>query len=218
MRRFIKCFAVMAVIIAAAGCGKLDELLGQRDDLPIIDRVVALRNQISPNDTTTVKAEARDPQGEALSYEWSAQAGTLSSTTGQRILWTAPANAGNYGVRLKVRNSRGKQAEAAVTIAVLASEAPTVKILQPVSGAYLSGIGVTIVEAVASHPNGIREVQFWAGNKFLGADNTPPYQQAWQVEGLSGPAWVVARALRAGGIGTPGADSVQVHVEGVTRF
>jgi len=215
--RFLKNVALLAVMISLIACGKLDSLLGG-DDPPVIDRVVALRNQLPPNDTTTVRAEARDPQGESLSYEWSSQAGTLSSTTGRRVLWTAPANAGNYGVRVKVRNGKDKQAEASVTIAVIAGEAPTVKILQPTSGEYITGVGNALVEAVASHPNGIRDVQFWAGNKFLGVDNAAPFQQVWQVEGLSGPASVVARAYSATAGGAPGVDSIQVHVEGVTRF
>jgi hypothetical protein len=217
MMRFLKNIAPFAFLIFVIACGKLDSLL-EGDDPPIIDRLVALRNQISPNDTTTVRAEARDPQGQALSYDWSATAGMLSSTTGQRVLWTAPANAGNYGVRVKVRNSKDKQTEASVTIAVIAGEAPTVKILQPTSGEYITGVGSALVEAVASHPNGIRDVEFWAGNRFLGVDNAAPFQQVWQVEGLSGPAWIVARAYRATAGGIPGVDSIQVHVEGVTRL
>lgn len=218
MMWFLKSLALLGVMMLALACGKLDSLLGNRDDPPVIDRIIALRNQVSPNDTTTVRAEARDPRGEELSYEWSSQAGTLSSTTGRRILWTAPAAAGNYSVWVKVRNSKGKQAEAAVTIAVIASEAPTVKIVRPINGEYLTGIGTALVEAVASHPNGVRDVQFWAGNKYLGVDDAAPYQQAWQVEGLSGSTSVVARAFRAGVDGPPGVDSIQVHVEGVTRF
>ncbi len=217
MRFFLKNIAPLAVMIFVIACGKLDSLL-EGDDPPIIDRVVALRNQISPNDTTTVKVDAHDPQGQALSYDWSASAGMLSSTSGQRVLWTAPANAGNYGIHVKVRNSKEKQTEATVTIAVIASEAPTVKILQPTSGEYITGVGTALVEAIASHPNGIRDVQFWAGNRFLGVDNAAPFQQAWQVERLSGSAWIVARAYRATAGGAPGVDSIQVHVEGVTRF
>jgi len=217
MMQFLKNIVPLFVMIFVFACGKLDSLL-DRDDPPIIDRVVALRNQIPPNDTTTVRVEARDPQGEALSYEWSSQSGMLSSSTGQRVLWTAPANAGNYGVRVKVRNGKDKQAEASVTIAVIAGEAPIVKILQPTNGDYVTGVGSALIEAVASHPNGISEVQFWAGNKFLGVDNAAPFQQAWQVEGLSGPASIVARAYRATAGGVPGIDSIQVHIEGVTRF
>lgn len=218
MMRYLKTVAVLGSTLAVASCGNLDTLLEERDDPPIIDRVFALRNQVSPNDTTTVAGEARDPQGEALAYDWSAQSGTLSSTTGQRVLWTAPATAGNYNVRLKVRNARNKQTEASVTIAVIASEAPTVKIIKPANGEYISGVGTAVVEAIASHPNGIREVQFWIGNQPLGTDDTSPYQMAWRVDGLSGPASIIARAFRPGAGGVPGIDSIKVYVEGVTRF
>lgn len=214
----LKIVAMFGIMIFVIACGKLDSLLRDGDDPPIIDRVVALRNQISPHDTTTVRAEARDPQGEALSYEWSATGGTLYSTTGRLVLWEAPLNPGNYSVRVKVRNGKDKHAEASVTIGVIASEAPTVKIVRPLNGEYLAGIGTTLVEAVASHPNGVRDVQFWAGNQFLGTDNAPPYQQAWRVEGLTGRKPVVARAYRIGAGSAPGVDSINVYIEGVTPF
>ncbi|NUM73780.1 Ig-like domain-containing protein, partial [candidate division KSB1 bacterium] len=97
-------------------------------------------------------------------------------------------------------------------------EQPTVEIIQPKQNAFIPGIGVIVIEALASHPNGIERVEFRAGGNLLGIDNSPPYQQPWRVEGLSGPATIVISAYRALTPGAPGVDSVRVNVEGVTRL
>jgi hypothetical protein len=216
MKRF---FSVIFLLIAAgcmSSCEELSSLIPTNKP-PAIDRVFALRDHLAPADTTTVIVEARDPEGGALSYEWSKDGGTLSSTSGRHVLWTAPA-AGNYKISVKVRDEKNGETQGQVTITVLGSEKPTAKIVQPANGAYIPGLGIVVIEALASHPNGIQRVEFQIGAKILGSDNSPPYQQPWQVEGLSGPATIIVRAFRAGATGEPGIDSVRVSVEGVTRL
>ncbi len=216
MKRF---FSAIFFLIAA-GCMSSCEELGsliQANKPPAIDRVFALRDRLAPTDTTTVIVEARDPEGGALSYEWSNEGGTLSSTSGRHVLWTAPA-AGHYKVFVKVRDDKRGETQGQVTIIVLGSEKPTVKIVQPVEGAFIPGLGVVVIEALASHPNGIQRVEFQIGINSLWSDNSPPYQYPWQVEGLSGPATIMVRAFRTGAAGEPGIDSVRVNVEGVTRL
>ncbi len=216
MKRF---FSVIFSLIAAGcmiSCEELGSLI-QANKPPAIDRVYALRDRLAPTDTTTVIVEARDPEGGALSYEWSKEGGALSSTTGRQVLWTAPA-AGNYKISVKARDDKRGEAQGQVTIIVLGSEKPMAKIIQPSLGAFIPGLGVVVIEALASHPNGIQRVEFQVGTKFLDADDSPPYQQLWEVEGLSGPATIIVKAFRAGAAGEPGIDSVRVNVEGVTRL
>jgi hypothetical protein len=210
-------FLLPIAICGLTGCEELSKLV-QPNQPPIVDRVFALRDRLFPADTTTVQVQARDPENASLSYRWSAEGGTLSSTTGPQVIWTAPAVAGNYKVSVKVRDDKQDETEGAVTITVIAVERPTVKIIQPENGAFIPGLGVMIIEAVASHPNGIQRVEFRVGSNMLGVDNSPPYQQPWRVEGLSGPATIIATAFRAGTPGEPGVDSVRVSVEGVTRL
>jgi hypothetical protein len=216
----MKRFFIAALLLIAAGfinsCEELGSLIPTNKP-PAIDRVYALRDRLAPADTTTAIVEARDPEGGALSYEWSKDGGTLSSTSGRHVLWTAPA-AGNYKISVKVRDDKRGETQGQVTIIVLGSEKPTAKIIQPANGAFIPGLGVFVIEALASHPNGIQRVDFQVGAKFLGSDNSPPYQQPWQVEGLSGPATIIVKAFRAGAVGEPGVDSVRVSVEGVTRL
>jgi hypothetical protein len=86
---------LLLLLFAAAflmSCEELASLIQNKP--PIIDRLIAIRDRLSPTDTTTVLIEAHDPEGGALSYEWSKEGGTLSSTSGRHVVWTAPA-AGN---------------------------------------------------------------------------------------------------------------------------
>jgi hypothetical protein len=211
-RFFIPHIATIGVI----GCEALGDLV-QSNKPPNIDRLFAGRNQLVPNDTTLLKVEARDPEGDALSFQWSG-GGTFSSTNAEQVIWTAPAVGGSYKISVKVRDDKRGETEGSVTIAVIAVETPTVKITQPANGAFIPGLGVFVIEALASHPNGIQRVEFRLGNTLLGVDNSPPYQQPWRVEGLSGPASIIVTAFRAGTAGEPGADSVRVSVEGATRL
>lgn len=208
------------LFLVAAGCLMSCEELGsliQPNKPPAIDRVFALRDHLAPTDTTTVIVEARDPEGGALSYEWSKDGGTLSSTSGRHVLWTAPA-AGNYKISVKVRDDKRGETQGQVTIVVLGSEKPTVKIVQPSDGAFIPGLGVFVIEALASHPNGIQRVEFQIGANSAWSADSSPYRYPWQVEGLSGPATIIVKAFRAGAAGEPGVDSVRVSVEGVTRL
>jgi Bacterial Ig domain len=217
MKRFFNAILFLVAAGCMSSCDELGSLI-QANKPPAIDRVSALRDRLAPTDTTTVIVEARDPEGGALSYEWSKDGGTLSSTSGRHVLWTAPAAAGNYKVSVKVRDDKRGETQGQVTIIVLGSEKPTVKIVQPTDGAFIPGLGVFVIEALASHPNGIQRVDFQIGTNNVVSVNSSPYQYPWQVEGLSGPATIIVKAYRAGAVGEPGIDSVRVSVEGVTRL
>jgi hypothetical protein len=214
MKRFFSAVFLMIAAGCMVGCDELGSLI-QPNKPPAIDRVYALRDRLAPADSTTVIVEARDPEGGTLSYEWSKDGGTLSSTSGRHVLWTAPA-AGNYKISVKVRDDKRGETQGQVTIIVLGSEKPTVKIVQPTDGAFIPGLGVFVIEALASHPNGIQRVDFQIGTNSVVSATSSPYRYPWQVEGLSGPATIIVRAFRAGAAGEPGIDSVRVSVEGVT--
>lgn len=217
MKPFCRILIGLVGLCSLNGCEELGNLV-KPNKPPAIDRVYAIRNQLSPTDTTTVIVEAHDPEGGTLSYEWSAEQGTLSSTAGHYVRWTAPSTAGNYKISVEVRDDKHGESQGQVTLTVLASEKPTVKISEPFHGAFIPGLGEIKIKALANHPNGIQRVEFQVGNQNLGSDDNPPYEQAWQVDGLSGPATIIVRAFRARTPGEPGVDSVRVSVEGVTRL
>jgi len=93
-------FAIL-VILFFFSCGVVEKLANRP---PVITRVYALRTMVSTNDTTTVGVEAEDPDNNILSYNWSAIAGSFSSSQGQRVVWTAPNRAGQFNLEVTVRD------------------------------------------------------------------------------------------------------------------
>ncbi|HET6819907.1 MAG TPA: OmpA family protein [Candidatus Limnocylindria bacterium] len=69
--------------------------------------------------TSTVTADASDPDGDALTYKWSAPAGTLSNPTDRQTPWTAPMQEGPVPVTITVDDGHGHTATDTVTIQVI---------------------------------------------------------------------------------------------------
>ena len=69
--------------------------------------------------TSTVTADATDPDGDALTYRWSTAAGSLTNATDRQSPWTAPMQEGPVVVTVEVRDPKGGTATDAVTIQVI---------------------------------------------------------------------------------------------------
>jgi outer membrane protein OmpA-like peptidoglycan-associated protein len=68
--------------------------------------------------TSTLTAEATDPDGDTLTYRWSAPAGTLQSPGDRQTLWTAPQQEGPVQATVTVNDGRGGTASNSVTLQV----------------------------------------------------------------------------------------------------
>jgi outer membrane protein OmpA-like peptidoglycan-associated protein len=68
--------------------------------------------------TATVTATAQDPDGDALTYQWTAAAGSLSNATSRQTPWTAPMQEGPVAFTVTVSDGRGGTAKATTTINV----------------------------------------------------------------------------------------------------
>jgi len=69
--------------------------------------------------TSTVTADARDPDGDTLTYRWTAPSGTLQQPADRQTLWTAPQQEGPVQVTVTVSDGKGGTASANTTIQVL---------------------------------------------------------------------------------------------------
>jgi len=67
----------------------------------------------------TVSADAQDPDGDALTYRWTANTGSFTSDTTRQTPWTAPNTVGAVPITVTVTDSRGATASASVTIQVM---------------------------------------------------------------------------------------------------
>ena len=69
--------------------------------------------------TSTVSADAADPDGDTLRYQWAAPSGKLTSPTARQTPWTAPMQEGAVPVTIVVDDGKGGSATDAVTIQVV---------------------------------------------------------------------------------------------------
>jgi hypothetical protein len=73
-----------------------------------------------------VTCDATDPDGDELSYEWTATGGNISGT-GPEISWTAPAEVGIYYVTVVAKDGHGREGTRSVPLSVATGTPPTVE-------------------------------------------------------------------------------------------
>jgi outer membrane protein OmpA-like peptidoglycan-associated protein len=69
--------------------------------------------------TSTVTADATDPDGDPLTYRWNTPSGRVSNPADRQSPWTAPMQEGPVVVTVEVSDGKGGTASDAVTIQVI---------------------------------------------------------------------------------------------------
>lgn len=77
---------------------------------------------VAPGGSATVIATAQDPDGDAITYSWTAASGTLATPNDRQSVWTAPNMAGSYPVTVTVTDAKGATASDTATCQVVAPE------------------------------------------------------------------------------------------------
>jgi hypothetical protein len=93
---------------------------------PTITSVGADADWILPSGTIQVTCNATDPDGDHLSYEWTATAGDISGT-GAAVNWTAPQEVGIYNVTVVVKDGHASSDAVFVPLSVDLGTPPTVE-------------------------------------------------------------------------------------------
>jgi peptidoglycan-associated lipoprotein len=75
--------------------------------------------------SSTITANATDPDGDPLTYQWTVPSGTLANATARETLWTAPQQEGTVTATVRVSDGRGGTAQATVNIQVVRPAART---------------------------------------------------------------------------------------------
>jgi hypothetical protein len=92
---------------------------------PAITALEARQSVIGPQDSCVVECIASDPDGDELTYEWSANKGSINGT-GATVAWSAPETEGIYTVAVKVADGNGGEATDSITITVKANRPPEI--------------------------------------------------------------------------------------------
>jgi len=79
-----------------------------------------------PSGTVRLTCTASDPDGDELTYEWTADAGDISDT-GATVNWTAPEEIGIYYVTVVARDSHGSSDTRMLSLAVAHEEPPVIE-------------------------------------------------------------------------------------------
>ncbi|MBK6765713.1 MAG: hypothetical protein IPG71_05080 [bacterium] len=77
------------------------------DSAPIITAVVAAPDSVGTGESTTLFVSAYDPNGDAMTYQWSATSGTLSNPTAAVTNYTPPSGIGLYTITVTVTDADG---------------------------------------------------------------------------------------------------------------
>jgi len=96
--------AALALGFVALGCGGGPNAPNQ---VPQINSVAISRSVVFKNDTTTVAVSATDPDGDVLTYTWSASGGSFpSGNVGGSVVWKAPDRTGLFTISVEVTDAK----------------------------------------------------------------------------------------------------------------
>jgi Tol biopolymer transport system component len=124
MRRLAISLMLLGVIllVAAIGCEKGGG--AKPNQPPTKPTITASATTIKSGGTVNLTASSTDPDGDTLTYTWSADGGSFSSTTGDTTTWTAPSVLGDqsYTISVEVSDGKGGKNNNSVAISVMSSK------------------------------------------------------------------------------------------------
>ena len=179
---------------------------------PAIASVIADMDWVKPSNSCQLKCEAEDPDGDELSYEWSADGGDISGT-GSVVTWTAPDAAGLYNITVVVIDGHGEEETRMLTVSVALNPPPVIKslivtpkeheYLKEDDGGYKVGRAMSCdIECVAVDPNGDELSYEWlaSGDKIDGGEISGEGSMiTWTAPDMAGEVTVTVTASDAAG-------------------
>ncbi|MBU0505709.1 PKD domain-containing protein [bacterium] len=85
---------------------------------PRIDYATATTNSPQVSETVNLSVIASDPDDDPLSYAWSTDGGTFSTTNQATTVWTAPGTTGTYHITITVADGNDGEASLQVEMTV----------------------------------------------------------------------------------------------------
>ena len=95
---------------------------------PTITSLIADADWTTPSGSLNVTCDASDPDGDELSYEWTATAGNITGT-GPEVIWTAPQEVGIYYITVVVTDGHGSSDTRTLSPSVAPEQPPIIEAL-----------------------------------------------------------------------------------------
>lgn len=101
---------LIAIALALSACS-------MRNQPPIIESLSVSEHELYVGDTATLRVQASDPDGDALSVAWSTTDGSFESVDGERAVWLATVP-GEHIIRVEVRDANGASNQGQIALTV----------------------------------------------------------------------------------------------------
>jgi hypothetical protein len=129
---------------------------------PLISNLTVSSKWVDPSGSRQVKCFAQDPDGDELSYAWSASGGSIYGE-GSKITWTAPETLGDYTITVTVTDGRGGEDAKELTLVVVVNHPPLIVSLTAEWQSVPRAIAVPI-ECIAQDPDGDELSYAWSAS------------------------------------------------------
>ena len=96
---------------------------------PMIASLTADAGWTLPAGSLQITCEAEDPDGDELSYQWTATGGSISGT-GATVTWTAPEEVGKYYITVVVSDDHGGSDTETLRVGVETGQPPVIEALE----------------------------------------------------------------------------------------
>jgi hypothetical protein len=88
---------------------------------PKIAGLEAQHLYLFPKQSTEIKCNVSDPEGDSMTFKWSCTDGSFSGT-GPVVTWTAPNKYGDFHIIATVEDDNGNSSQSTVTINIVVDE------------------------------------------------------------------------------------------------
>jgi hypothetical protein len=142
---------IAAIVVAAVVVSVLIYIM-RANEPPVIAGLETAEQRVFPSGSTEIVCTATDPDGDRLSYAWSAGTGTIEGD-GATVTWIAPDYEGLFSISVTVSDGRRGEATKHVTIRVKENEPPEIDGLTT-DNPWTTPSGTLQVSCSASDPDG----------------------------------------------------------------
>jgi hypothetical protein len=182
-------FVSLLILTPLVACGGAEAPPPATGNQPPVISLTAEETTLIPNAETGITCDASDPDGDELTYTWSATGGTISGV-GEIVTWKAPGFVGEFEVSVTVDDGKGHTVSQSCTITVQATQRPVIDSVTA-EPAKLEREETSTVTCIASDPDDDELTYIWSasGGTISGVGKTA----TWKAPAITGEFLISVR-------------------------